>query len=136
MYIIFIYIYIIYIYINLILTLFCSPNENGPGQQCCYEKGILVKKPRGGSADRESPLRNFNLHILTDLLPFILCCKGTTSVCSDTYYQARPEGTEMGYRLPVPGKNQISNNLRVLMDILKNSFSSLYVYYYINQGYI
>ena len=88
--------------IHIIFFYHCSPLDEGAGQQCCYgSNGALVKGQVGGSADKESPLRSYYQHVLSDLLPYVLCCKGT-SVC-DTYFRARPAGSEMGYRLPVPG---------------------------------
>ena len=83
--------------------MFYSPLADGPGQQCCYrEDNALVKKYSGGSADSVSPLNNYYRHVLGDLMPYAICCKGEYNIC-DRYFEARPEGDENGYRLPIPG---------------------------------
>ena len=86
----------------------CSPLSEGAGQQCCYEEdGVLKGRFTGGSADAESPLRNYYGHVMADLLPYILCCKGDFNIC-EKYYSTRPEGNESGYILHVPGNKNYS----------------------------
>lgn len=105
--------------------LLCSPLAQGAGQQCCYgSDGTLMKGQVGGSVDKESPLRSYYTHILTDLLPYILCCKGTP-VC-DRYFDSRPAGSEMGYRLPVPGTGNSLTFTQVCRLIFLSSISSLF----------
>ena len=52
--------------------------------------------------DSVSPLNNYYRHILGDLMPYAICCKGEYNIC-DRYFEARPEGDEDGYILPIPG---------------------------------
>ena len=90
-----------YEYFTLVLAY--RPLGNGPGQQCCYgADNSLKKKYAGGSADVESPLKSYYRHVVDDLLPYILCCKGDYNIC-DKYYSARPVSNEEGYILPIPG---------------------------------
>ena len=92
-----------YEYFTLVLAY--RPLGNGPGQQCCYgADNSLKKKYAGGSADAESPIKSYYRHVVDDLLPYILCCKGDYNIC-DKYYSARPVSNEADYILPIPGKS-------------------------------
>ena len=53
--------------------------------------------------DSVSPLREYHRHVLNDLLPYTLCCKGETFAQCDKYFEARPEGSEVGYFRLNPG---------------------------------
>ena len=100
---------------NKAIFLMCSPLNDGPGQQCCYgEDNVLIKKYTGGSADVESPIKSYYRHVVGDLLPYILCCKGDYNIC-EKYYSARPDGSERGYILPIPGNFLV---LRKINDFL------------------
>ena len=83
-----------------------SPNENDQGQQCCYDNigNLMILSPGGGSADSISPKSNFNMHLLEDLVPYVVCCKSGegTSNCG-AYYNHRPSGEAIKYVLPIPG---------------------------------
>ena len=79
------------------------PDSGGSGQQCCYgDDGVLMKSQVGGTADSASPLYKYYTHVLQDLMPYVLCCKGKESLCG-SYVEGRPEGSETDYRLPLPG---------------------------------
>lgn len=92
------------------------------GSQCCYnEAGELVTgQPGGGSIDKMSPLINFNMHSMNDLLPYAFCCRGSAMTMCDTTYGARDfrpsryiplQGQpQLQYELPVPGRNMTVNN--------------------------
>ncbi len=66
-----------------------------------------MKRPTGGSSDLVSPDRNYYRHVLNDLVPYVLCCKGETFSTCDSYFQARPEGSEVRYVRRPFGKNSI-----------------------------
>ena len=87
----------------LIDTIYFSAGSEG--QQCCYnEEGIIVTgQLAGGSIDKVSPLVDFNMHIISDLLPYSFCCRGG-SKC-DNYYQLRPFTNDEAppYRPIIPG---------------------------------
>ena len=80
----------------------CSSKES---LQCCYgEDGNLITgQTGGGSADKVSPMINYNLHLINDLLPYSFCCRGGNK-CAQ-YYMLRPSMVEGApeYVLPVPG---------------------------------
>ena len=61
-----------------------------------------MKNQVGGTADSASPQSKYYTHVLQDLLPYVLCCKGKEPIC-DSYVEGRPEGSETDYRLPLPG---------------------------------
>ena len=92
--------------ISIILLFHFRPSSNSAGQQCCYgSSGILIKGAQsGGSADVMSPKADYNIHLVNDLLPYVLCCKAGVglSLCG-AYYEERPSGNEMNYIIPVPG---------------------------------
>ena len=61
-----------------------------------------MKSQVGGTADSASPISKYYTHVLQDLMPYVLCCKGEMSVCA-TYVEGRPEANETDYRLTLPG---------------------------------
>ena len=88
------------------ISFLCSPTGGVLGQQCCYtEEGqLVIGASSGGSSDNFSPKVAFNQHLLFDLVPYVLCCKNNPGLSScDSYYSARPSGSEIGYSLPIPG---------------------------------
>ena len=55
--------------------------------------------------DMMSPKLDYNRHIADDLIPYIFCCKGRTGLTNcNEYYQWRPSGDQIRFRLPIPGK--------------------------------
>lgn len=75
------------------------------GQQCCYAaSGGLITDPNqgAGTADCYSGDTEKYKHILTDVLPYIICCKyANASSCAD-YYKARPTDDGSRYNPPRP----------------------------------
>ena len=53
--------------------------------------------------DKVSPLMDFNMHSMNDLLPYAFCCAGGAMTC-ELYEKLRPSmATGQEYELPVPG---------------------------------
>ena len=77
------------------------------GQQCCYNAAgsLVIGQPGGGSGDKMSPVVNYNQHVLTDLLPYVYCCK--SGLKCDLYYEQRPSGSEEEYSFPFPGTHGV-----------------------------
>ena len=88
----------------MLLILLCSFSRNLVGHQCCYnEAGRLIIGQGGGSIDSVSPLTNYTVHVMEDLLPYAFCCQGGREC--DLYDDLRPSRLEDEpvYILPVPG---------------------------------
>ena len=55
--------------------------------------------------DKVSPLMDFNMHSMNDLLPYAFCCAGGAMTCG-LYERLRPSNymaAGQEYELPVPG---------------------------------
>ena len=82
----------------------------GSGQQCCYNSSgdIIVGPPGGGTADLVAPTGLITLikHILVDVVPYFLCCKGRFRDCS-RYYDKRQSDDCSDYpERPPPGMHK------------------------------
>ena len=85
----------------------CSSSDNqGSGQQCCYNKvgDLIIGPPGGGTVDLYAPTGFFGKlnHFHHDVRPFFYCCKGEFSNC-DAYYRKRPSDDGSRYNLQPPG---------------------------------
>jgi len=82
-------------------------DNQGSGQQCCYDKDgqLLVGPPGGGTVDLYAPTdwTGFLKHLNHDVRPFFYCCRGEFSNC-DSYYKKRPSDDGSRYNLQPPGE--------------------------------
>ena len=87
------------------VLLYFSENQ-GPGQQCCYDDDgqLVVGPPGGGTVDLYAPtgFTGKGLHFYHDVRPFYYCCKGEFSDCRE-YYKHRPSDDGSRYVLQPPG---------------------------------
>ena len=84
----------------------CSSTTSGSGQQCCYgDNGLLlVGPPGGGTVDLVSPDVSLSGHFVSDVVPYLLCCKaGIFSDCN-RYYEHRPSDMRALTPPPPPGQ--------------------------------
>ena len=95
------------------LNLDISSDNEGSGQQCCYDDGgeLVVGPPGGGTVDLYAPTSWTSTlsHFTHDVLPFIYCCKGAFSNC-DLYYQKRPSDNGKRYILKPPGTHACTSH--------------------------
>ena len=86
---------------------FVSSDNEGSGQQCCYDDDgqLVVGPPGGGTVDLYAPIGYFGklLHFYHDVRPFYYCCKGEFSDCRE-YYKHRPSDDGSRYVLQPPGQ--------------------------------
>ena len=90
------------------VTVFVHSENQGSGQQCCYDKnGILViRPPGGGTVDLYAPNTwgGRLKHLIYDVVPFLYCCKGELKehYC-DKYYERRPSDDGSRFNCRPPG---------------------------------
>ena len=59
--------------------------------------------------DHYAPMQHFWEHQLCDLLPYVICCKGSQPNCR-AYYHRRPSHNGTGYDSTPPGMIRYSLN--------------------------
>ena len=82
--------------------MFSETDESG--NQCCYGSNsqLLVGPLGGGTVDLVPREISEGRHFIRDVLPYLLCCKGSLFNCNN-YYRHRPSDNGRRYNPPPPG---------------------------------
>ena len=86
----------------------CYRDNQGSGQQCCYDNNgnLATGQPGGGTVDSYAPnnLTGSLNHLRNDILPYVYCCKGELKEYTcDMYYKKRPSDDGSRFILQPPG---------------------------------
>ena len=77
--------------------------SGGSRQQCCYNRQFLVTgPPGGGTVDLVSPDVSKVRHFISDIIPYLLCCKAEEFSNCGKYYDNRPSDRGIDYSPPPP----------------------------------